>query len=328
VAKRIDLIAAIEAAYDRSLDESAWLERMVHAIAPAFSAGNAVSAFMYELRPKSGAHLWSVVSVGERPLTYEDFRRHHDVAGPREHQLAYSCDMFTLLSRAVGANASAASIENAGMPGEDSLGLRANITPDSGVLLTTFVDRGFRIRDRTLWTRLAAHLGAAGRLRKNQPPATPDAAVAVLTPTGKLEHGTNATIAARTDLAAAAKSIDRARGKMRRLDPTAASELWQAMVRGEWSLVDWFDHDGKRFLLAQDNRVEVAVRKELTERELQVVACAAMGHSNKLIAYDLGVSTGTVAVVLGRAAKKLGVSSRPALIRAYRELVATSDVPS
>ncbi|MBS2011518.1 MAG: helix-turn-helix transcriptional regulator [Deltaproteobacteria bacterium] len=92
------------------------------------------------------------------------------------------------------------------------------------------------------------------------------------------------------------------------------------MVREEWSLVDWVDHDGKRFLLAQENRVPVAGRRALTDRERQVVACAAMGHTNKLIAYDLGLSTGTVSVLLLRAAEKLGVSGRVALIRAFREL--------
>ena len=40
----------------------------------------------------------------------------------------------------------------------------------------------------------------------------------------------------------------------------------------------WFEYDdGKRFLLAQSNLVAVSDRKPLTEREQQVVACAAMG---------------------------------------------------
>lgn len=319
----LDLIAAIEAAYDRSSDESAWLEGLVRTIAPSFNAGGATSALVYELLPKTETRLRKVVSVGDRPLTLEDFRRMHDTAEVEKQHQAYRCDVFTLLSRVVGAERCGQSIRDSGMPGEDSLGLRANVTPNSGILLTSFVPRGFRIRARSLWTRFGAHVGAAARLRRNQPQTTPDAALAVLTPNGELEHGTAETIAARADLATAARSIDRARGRMRRVDPEGAGALWQAMVRGQWSLVDWFDHDGKRFLLAHDNRVETADRKELSERERQVVACAAMGHSNKLIAYDLGLSTGTVAVLLARAAKKLGVASRPALIHAYQEFLAT-----
>ncbi len=321
--KPLDLIAAIEAAYDRSSDEAAWIERLVRTIAPSFGVedADATSAFIYELRPNTGAHLRSVVSIGKRPFTYEHYRRQHDAAPVETHPVAYECDMFTLLSRAFGPEFARASVQALGAEADDALALRANITPTSGVLMTTLVPRGHRIRERTLWTRFAAHLGAAARLRLNHPLTTPESALAVLTPTGGLEHGTAETIAARGELATAAKSIDRARGKMRRVDPDAASALWRAMVRGEWSLVDWFDHDGKRFLLAQDNRITTRARPELTERERQVVACAAMGHSNKLIAYDLGLSTGTVAVLLARAAKKLGVTSRLALIRAYRELL-------
>ena len=74
-----------------------------------------------------------------------------------------------------------------------------------------------------------------------------------------------------------------------------------------------------RFLLVEENRIPSQSQRALTQREEQVVACAAMGHSNKLIAYDLGISTGSVAVLLGRAARKLGVSGRVALVRAFRE---------
>lgn len=77
---------------------------------------------------------------------------------------------------------------------------------------------------------------------------------------------------------------------------------------------------GEDLLLAQENRVSGPTKRALTRREEQVVACAAMGHSNKLIAYDLGLSTGTVSVLLGRAARKLGVSGRVALVRLFREI--------
>lgn len=315
--KPLDLIAAIEAAYDRSSSEEDWLERLACAVAPSFGCGSeAISTFVYDLHPDTGIHIGGFASVGDAPYTCEHFKKQHAEVDATTHRLAYECDMFTLLSRAVGERQARTTIVAAGMTGEDSLGLRANLTPTSGVILTTHVPRGYRIRDRIMWTRLAAHVGAAARLRRTPCPAAPS----VLTPGGKLEHGTTQTIAARADLATAAKSMDRARGKLRRVDPEAASALWRAMVRGEWSLVDWVDHDGKRFLLAYDNPVETARRQGLTERERQVVACAAMGHSNKLIAYDLGLSTGSVSAVLARAAKKLGVSSRIALIRAYRDL--------
>ena len=318
--KPLDFIGAIELAYDRSKDDASWLDDVTRTVAPAFSPGPPTTSFFFDLVDDDAA-LGGTASVGDSPYSRDDYERLHDTgrALQKPPRMAYECDMFTVLSRVIGTEAATQMIRSAGMAGEDALGLRANTTSESGVILTTFVPRGHRIRRRNLWTRFAAHLGAALRLRQMRRSSTPDSALAVLTPSGRLEHGNDATVAAREDLTGAAKDMDRARGKLRRLDPDAACELWRAMVRGEWSLVDWVDHDGKRFLLAQNNPIPRAERAALTKREQQIVACAAMGHSNKLIAYDLGLSVGTVSVVLARAAKKLGVSGRVALIRAFRD---------
>jgi len=55
----------------------------------------------------------------------------------------------------------------------------------------------------------------------------------------------------------------------------------------------------------------------LTLRERQIAGYAAMGHSNKLIAYELGVSESTVATHLSTAAQKMGVRTRVELIRRF-----------
>ena len=323
VPKPLDFIGAIEAAYDRTKGDDAWLRDLTEMVAPAFSVAGATTSFFFDLEGEA-ARVGRAASVGDRTYTRENYAKQHDIGRKQAaipNRTVYDCDMFTLLSRVVGPEVAAHSIRDAGMEGDDAVGLRANMTPESGVIITTHVRSGYRLRQRALWTRFAAHVGSALRLRRMRAAPSPDSAVAVLGPRGRLEHGTTATSAARDDLEGAAKDMDRARGKLRRLDNETACALWRAMVRGEWSLVDWVDHDGKRFLLAQANRVPVTGRPQLTERELQVVACAAMGHSNKLIAYDLGLSTGTVSVLLSRASKKLGVSGRVALIRAFRERV-------
>ena len=318
--KPLDFIAAIELAYDRSRGDTDWLDDITRLVAPAFSSGPPTTSFFFNLTGQD-AVLGKTSSVGDRTYGRDDYARLHEEGkaiqiSPR---IAYECDVIAVLSRVIGPQAAAQMIGSAGMVGVDALGLRANTTSESGIIFTTFVSPGYRIRHRNLWTRFAAHVGSALRLRRTHAAHAPDSASAVLSPLGRLEHGSEAAIAARKDLAGAAKDMDRARGKLRRLDPDAASALWRAMVRGEWSLVDWYDHDGKRFVLAQSNKVPVRSQQALTEREQQVVACAAMGHSNKLIAYDLGLSTGSVSVILRRAATKLGVSGRTALIRAFRE---------
>jgi DNA-binding CsgD family transcriptional regulator len=211
------------------------------------------------------------------------------------------------------------------MDAPDSLGLRANSGPREGVffvspLPTVGVPPA---RQTMLLSRLASHVGSGLRLRRRLAEAANarglDDAEAILTPSGKLEHAAAPAQSkdARAALAAATRSVDRARGRLRRADPEAAVALWRALVAGQWSLVDHFDHDGRRFVVAHRNQMlDAGARlRALSDRERQASLLVALGHSNKLIAYDLGVSVSTVSTLLARAAVKLGCSSRTSLIQ-------------
>jgi DNA-binding NarL/FixJ family response regulator len=132
---------------------------------------------------------------------------------------------------------------------------------------------------------------------------------------------------AREALRRAALEIDRASGRLARTAPRAAIELWKALVAGRWTLIDSFKGEGRWYLLAQRNprnsRAPRTPRRALTERERQVVGHAALGRSNKLIAYELGLAPSTVATHLAEAARKLRVRSRSALIRAWSAALST-----
>ena len=176
-----------------------------------------------------------------------------------------------------------------------------------------------------VWDRIAVHLGAGLRLRRALDGRDLlDGAEAVVTPGGRIEHAEKEarTPAARERLRAAAVRIERARGRMRRQDPTEALELWQGLVAGRWSLVDHFERSGRRYLVAHRNPPGVDDPRALTERERQIVGYAALGHSNKLVGYELGLSASTVAMALARARAKLGVPTRAALITMVNRLAA------
>jgi DNA-binding NarL/FixJ family response regulator len=81
-----------------------------------------------------------------------------------------------------------------------------------------------------------------------------------------------------------------------------------------WSLVDRFDHGGRRYIIAHPNEPQTSGRPSLSERERLVVEYAALGHPNKLIAYELGLAVSTVGTFLKRAMKKLGLRTRLELI--------------
>jgi DNA-binding CsgD family transcriptional regulator len=121
----------------------------------------------------------------------------------------------------------------------------------------------------------------------------------------------------------AARRIDRARGRLRKRDPEEALEIWHGLVRGRWSLVDWFDADGRRFVLAKPNAPNLGDPRGLTEREHQVATYAARGESSKLIAYRFGVSRARVSTLLRDAMRKLGVKTQAQLVDKMRGLPTT-----
>ena len=113
---------------------------------------------------------------------------------------------------------------------------------------------------------------------------------------------------------------DRARGPMRNDNPDKALEIWKALVQGRWSMVDWFDTDGRRFVLAVPNAPDTADPRGLTEREMQVVTYVIFGHSNKFIAYQLGISRARVSMLLSSSMRKLGARTPAQLVKKIRDL--------
>lgn len=144
-------------------------------------------------------------------------------------------------------------------------------------------------------------------------------------PTGRVEHaeGEGAGRTAREVLRSAVVRVERARTRGGKPGSDSVS-AWNALVEGRWSLVDRFDHDGKRYILARRNEPGAHDLRALSARECAVAQLAAVGKANKLIAYELGLSESTVATHLASAIRKLGVRTRVELIELVARLVAMS----
>jgi DNA-binding CsgD family transcriptional regulator len=199
----------------------------------------------------------------------------------------------------------------------DAVGIVGGNPSGHGVVVHAL--KGARTRlgrsERRLWTCVAAHLASGYRLRLGESPME-----AVVTPAGRVDHAQGAATGAseRGALGEAARAMDKARGRMRRAEPAEALTLWQALVAGQWSLLEQIDSDGRRYFFAKRNAPEVRPWGDLTEREREVLAYAAEGHAHKMIAYELGIGVPTVSHHLAHAARKLGVPSRLDLVRLYR----------
>lgn len=111
-----------------------------------------------------------------------------------------------------------------------------------------------------------------------------------------------------------AEALERQRTAMSAPSHPLAAEVMRGVMSGEWVITDHFQGEGRRFLIVQ--RCRAGDGRALSEREREVLALALQGHSNKFVAYELGLTSSTVATHLRRAMAKLRVESREALIQA------------
>jgi DNA-binding CsgD family transcriptional regulator len=167
--------------------------------------------------------------------------------------------------------------------------------------------------------RMAHHLGAAHRcrrrLREEQRSVDPaSGAEAILDRRGRVVHasGPAKEKTAQADLIETSKAREIARS--RRGDREQALGRWRPLTSARWTLVDRFERDGARYVVARENQAQVRGLLALSDRERQVVAYLALGQSTKETAYALGISDTTVRVHLAHAATKLGVRTRGQLL--------------
>jgi DNA-binding CsgD family transcriptional regulator len=122
----------------------------------------------------------------------------------------------------------------------------------------------------------------------------------------------------------AVKSLETARG-FRCRSPRAGGVTWKKLATAQWRLVDHFESNGKRYVVAFRDDPEASAAANLSAREREIAARAAMGQSNKVIAYELGVAHSTVRVFVARAAAKLGAVTREEMIVAFLRASTSGD---
>jgi DNA-binding CsgD family transcriptional regulator len=308
-----DWVGILESTYQLELGTEAWLEGIVNAIRPWIDVGPGVAGLVYNVSPRG--HLTIEGSTGlSEPLR-------HGLAGldPEYVKRTYLGLRVGMSSEVPGWRETQTFKLAQPLGLADALGINGMNPGGTGCLLIAFrATIGDRVptRQKESLTRIAAHLATAHRLRARLGARVdadpPGQAEAILDPDGKVQHaiGPASLSPALRSLRRAVVDCERARGDLRRGDPEKALSSWKGLVAGRWTLLEHFEHGGRRYLLARENEPHVPAPADLSPRERQVLAYAAMGHSNKEIAYELGITHSTVRVLLFRARTKLRVSSR------------------
>lgn len=315
-----DATDIIEAAYRVTAPEQEWLEGVLQAARPGLK-GQSAYGYLFDA---SGAHL--------RVLRFHSVPRNIPVerametmveGAPREYveRTWLSCP-FALASDIEG---STEILERSGAPYRDVMAVNGFDASGFGFWLGTTLPARGRIRPPVAerWRRVAAHLGAAYRLRRRLTDAS-DATVgaaAILRPDGRVAHAEPSASSndALHTLREAVLRFGRNRDKAAAA-PDARLARWKGMVDAQWSLIDHFMADGQRYVVARENGPSESELERLTQRERQVLACLATGHTSKVVAYELGLADATVRVLVMRAARKLRAKTRAAALERFQEL--------
>ncbi len=328
------VIDLTELVYDLDIPKNEWVPSLLEVGLPLFDHGHGVLAMTYIRPPKGGMPIPSKFyqasgspDLPERMLmgstladeaTLRDINRSGVVTTLSEeaHRVAGGLEAFEPYLAGAKDLLAITAVDPSG------IGLSLSVPLPEVTKLTG--------KERATWQMIGAHLVSGFRLRQSLQAAhatsightrLPEDAEAVLDP--KQFEITDAVGAATEAhmgefIREAARLIDKARGRLRQEDPEKALEIWKALVEGRWSMVDWFDSDGRRFVLAHPNPPDLKDPRGLTERERQVATYASLGETNKLISYRLGVSQPNVSTTLRSAMHKLGVQTRPQLVEKLR----------
>ncbi len=325
----LDLIQCVEAAYSLEGDETNWLLGLSRAYSPLFRLAPPPLAFTFACSPTrfefgqmatyGPAQLlkWAQALLhAARPEAIDRVYRSGEPVGCLSEQVFPS---YPEQRQAMQAATSVLVRDVVGLTGHTGTGTGAGVSVGAALGLS----RSPRAHERRQWALLASHMAAGLRLRRSlaaqqadtaTTPDTPpaDMTEAVFAPDGRLLHATDHTHAAdvRARLREAVQHMDLARTRRGRRSAEASLSAWPALIEGRWSMVDRFEADGRRFVVAMRNDPAHPDPRGLSQRERQVADCLGRGQNIQATAYTLGLSSSAIIKAADQAQRKLGLASR------------------
>jgi DNA-binding CsgD family transcriptional regulator len=323
--------AFLEAAYDLDADDQAWLVGVMEAARAVWGRKGPAHGAVYDASDVGAFRVEAIHLVD-----FPDNAAEHVYDGLRLFTPALVARTFRSLlvgkTRAVGMPEMLpfhAAMDRYGY--QDAMAING-LEPDG---FGVFVGLWWRnpedlaAGELELLRRMAHHLAAGRRCRRRLRESQPDrpkldateGAEAILDAKQRVVHATGSARDkdSQGELIDASRARDRARASGG--ESVESLRRWRPLTKARWTLVDSFETNGARYIVARENQATVPGLEALTERERQAVAYVALGQSTKEAAYALGISDVTVRVLLARAATKLGVRTR-------RELLAHEKVRS
>jgi DNA-binding NarL/FixJ family response regulator len=87
----------------------------------------------------------------------------------------------------------------------------------------------------------------------------------------------------------------------------SAGSAWRQLFTGRYRIAGWYDRGGRRYVVARPHAD--APTEALTPRQQRFLAARAKGTALKVIAFESGLSIGTVSRELAMGMTRLGLTS-------------------
>ena len=310
------------AAYTFSAELGAWAEGVHEALGPELDQGQGTLVAVVEF-PKRGVRIRHLASRAGASRMHHAIVRLSAFLAPEKLRESFFNGRILGSSSGHYSDADFTRLQARARGGRtrDAAGWCVSDAVDHGFMIVAPSSELLRFPEQptSLVRRLGAHISTGLRLQRVLASSGLDdpSVEAILDAEGRPQHTAG--------MARMRGAVERLRAAVLARSRTPDAELavdpaWEAVLAGRWSLVDRFDTDGRRYVVAYRNPPGVLDPRRLTPREEGVAALAAIGHSNKEIASQLGVTPSTVATLLASALAKLGLLSRTMLPMFWRDL--------
>jgi DNA-binding CsgD family transcriptional regulator len=322
------LVALLEAIYAIEREDGDWLRQVLEATTALCGQEHHYLGYFYDASDVEAFDVWNVCAIDLPPEVDEAFKATRLKVGPALLKATLR-RVHVGSTRRTGMPHVAPLLERRARVGWGDIFTVNGLDPSGTGCLLTIGTREPEFapppREMGVYARIAKHLATAFRCRRrlgiskvpHAPPREPEepAAEAILDARGRFVHAQGEALskAAREQIHEAARTIDAIRTKGRKAGGPAL-DLWRPMVAARWTLVESFEENGRRYVVARENQAPAEKLEALTQRERQVVLQAALGFTTKEIAYALGLSDSTVRVLMARAVKRFGARSRAELL--------------
>jgi DNA-binding CsgD family transcriptional regulator len=306
-----DPIGLVEAAYEDAPRDD-WMRTLMERALPLVPGGEAPGCYALDMSDPTAPKVSSAMVSGLPQGFAEMWQGALAASDASVHAKAYARKVSTL-SDVTGGHVSAFGPVGvlAEQFGADAFYCAALDAEGRGLVLAALLSRPMQLARgvRARWSLLGAHVAAADRLRRRPAEARQDECV--LSAGGRVEHaeGDATEAKARERLRAAVVARDRARTRAVRSNPDEALSLWRGLVAGRWSLLDRFESDGRRYVVARRNEPAPRDPLSLTLRERQVLHHLVQGDAMKVAGYALGLDASTVSAITKTLLLKLGLRS-------------------